>query len=297
MKKIWPICIVTLLACSCPADGLSQDELNKKIDSALYYYYNGKTFEAKKIAQSLRDANPRDPFFCELLAEIIWQELDKAVAPGQPKDKKINYAEMHKNRHLVEHFYEEIYSGLVFTQEELNRNPQDPKNVFLRGMLLTRLGGFIAKFENGLKSYSDADQKTAEGIRLLQKSIALDPQLCSVKAMLALAKYSIIQGANQSVFNKFIIRWKSEIFEALGSNFDIATVFSWLDESLSCNPDYYWTKDVNIDKKLIYQDILVKQAGRMDAKALPILIDLRSRFPDNTVIRDNLFLVRLHLKR
>ena len=72
---------------------------------------------------------------------------------------------------------------------------------------------------------------------------------------------------------------------------------AWIRESMNCNSLHYYTKDISIDKKFVYQDILVNQAGRMDKEVLPVLEELNSAFPNNKVIRDNLFLVRLHLAK
>ena len=73
-------------------------------------------------------------------------------------------------------------------------------------------------------------------------------------------------------------------------------IFTILRDSMRCRADYYYAKDVEIDKKLIFQDVFVKQAGKMDDEVLPVLEELNARFPENEKIRDNLFLVKLHIK-
>ena len=169
--------------------------------------------------------------------------------------------------------------------------------MFLRGMLLIRHGGFIAKFESGVKSYAETDRISAEGIQLIRKSMEIDPLLCSAKYIFALSKYSLIVGANESIFYKLAIRFRSRVFSALGGTFNMNDVFLWIKESMNCNSPYYYTKDVGIDKKFVYQNILLNQAGKMDEEVLPVLEELRSAFPENTVIKNNLFLVRRHLKK
>ena len=281
-----------------PVISLGQiDEINigKEVDEILTHYYDGRIQEAKGLAQELKNDHPREPFFRELLAEILWKELEKSASRGQAPNKRISYSGQ-ENQGLAKQFYNEINTGLSLTQEVLVLRPNDSKNLFLRGMLLARTGGFIAKFENGVGSYVEADGKTAEGLELLKKSMALDPELCSAKTFLALTMHNLILAADESILNNLAIRLKSYAFDAVGHKYDQGHVFKWLDESMVCNPDYYWTKDVMWDKKFIYQDILVRQAGRMDDKALPVLEELSSRFPDNRAVKDNLFLVRLHIQ-
>jgi hypothetical protein len=290
---------VFLLAAAGPlaaATGTEEAERDKRIDAALHYYYNGETEEAKKIALSLKETFPEDPFFNELMAEVLWQELERRVAPDQQKYRRVDYRRVKENQYIVEQFHKEIFEGLVLTQSALERNPADSKYLFLRGMLLVRQGGFIVKFESGLRSYSESDEKTAEGLRLIQKSIELDPALCAAKYVLALGKYSIIRGASESVFYKLMIMLRSKAYAALGSNFNFHEVLAWLREAMRCQCDYYFAKDTEIDKKFIYQDILISRAGKYDKEALPVLEELHSRFPKNKTIRNNLFLARLHIQ-
>ena len=292
------VCLFSFTLCAQEIQEISELQ-SAKIDSLLYFYYNGKTELAKELSKALMGELPNDPFIHELAAEITWQELDKktAVSPGQPKDKKISYEIVKNNRALTEQFYREIYEGLVLSQNAINLNPNDTKNIFLRGMLLVRLGGFMAKFENEISSFRKADDHTAEGLGLLKKSIALDPMLCSTKAYFALSKYVLTKNADDSLIDKLAIKWWSEVFKFLGGNFNFSDVLVWLRESMNCHTDYYYTKDVGIDKKFIYQDILIKQAGKMDEEVLPVLLELNERFPQNSVIRNNLFLVKMHMER
>ncbi len=270
---------------------LTFSERDRQIDAALYYYYSGKTEAAREVADNLKRVFPADPFFYELKAEIIWQDLEKRVANGRPKNAKTGYGTVRKNQYLVERFYSEIFDGLVLTQDAIERGPGDSKNMFLRGMLLARLGGFIAKFEPGMKSMANADRQTAEGIWWLQRSMEIDRSLCSAKYLFALSRFIIL---NEGFLNQLAIRYYSKVFAALGGSFSSQEMFAWLEESMSCKSSHYYTKDVEIDKKLVYQDILMKQSGRMDGRALPLLEELNTRFPENTIIRDNLFLVKLH---
>lgn len=276
---------------------MSEAERDRKIDAALYHYYNGETQDAKRIAQTLKERFPKDPFFHELMAEILWQELEKMVAAGQEKYKRVNPRTIKGAEYLMERFYGEIYDGLILTQPIPGQNSPDSRCMFLRGMLLIRRGGFMAKFESGIKSYAEVDTISAEGIRLIQKSMEIDPSLCSAKYILALSKYSLIKGANESIFYNLTIRFRSRVFIALGGNFNMNDVFVWIKESMNCNSPHYYTRDVNIDKKFVYQDILIGQAGRMDKEALPVLEELSATFPNNKTIKDNLFLARLHLTK
>lgn len=276
---------------------MSETERDRKIDAALYYYYSGETQDAKKIAQILKECFPKDPFFNELMAEILWQELEKMVAAGQEKYKRVNPRTVEGARYIMERFYGEIYDGLILTQPIPGQNSPDSRRMFLRGMLLIRRGGFVAKFESGTKSYAEADLVSAEGIQLIRKSMEIDPLLCSAKYILALSKYSLIKGANESIFYNLTIRFRSRVFSALGGTFNTNDVFAWIRESINCNSPYYYTKDIGIDKKFVYQDILINQAGKMDKEVLPVLEELNATFPNNKTIRDNLFLVRLHLTK
>ena len=140
---------VFLLAAAGPlaaATGTEEAERDKRIDAALHYYYNGETEEAKKIALSLNETFPEDPFFNELMDEVLWQELERRVAPDQQKYRRVDYRRVKENQYIVEQFHKEIFEGLVLTQSALERNPADSKYLFLRGMLLVRQGGFIVKF-------------------------------------------------------------------------------------------------------------------------------------------------------
>ena len=293
-----PFVIMAILSQMLPRAVPNELERDKKIDLALYYYYSGKTLEAKGEAEKLKAAFPNDPFFHELMAEILWQELSK-VLPAKPIAESVDNETVRNNtsaQYLVERFKEEIFSGLVLTQESLNQNPNDTKSLFLRAILKIRYAGFMAKFESGLKSYSESDRETAEGLQLIQKSIELDRSLCSAKYFFALSKYILNKTAAEAFYKKWAIAWKSRVYELLGRNFNQEDVFRWLDESMACSSGYYYAKDIEIDRMLLYQNILVKQSGRMDEKALPILEELNQRFPDNKEVRDNLFLVRLHLR-
>lgn len=276
---------------------MSESERDGKIDAALYHYYSGETQEAKKIAQELKECFPKDPFFRELLAEILWQELEKMVAAGQEKYKRVNPRTVRGTEFLMEQFYSEIYEGLVLTQPMPNQGSTDSKRIFLRGMLLVRLGGFIVKFESGIRSYTEADLRTTEGIELIRRSMEIDPSFCSAKYVFALSKYSLIKGASESIFYKIVIKLRSQVLAALGGNFNISDVLLWTRASMRCGSPYYYTKDINIDKKFVYQDILISQAGKMDNEVLPVLEELNSAFPNNRTIKEKLFLVRLHLKK
>ncbi len=276
---------------------MSEVERDRKIDAALYHYYSGETQDAKRIAQILKGCFPKDPFFHELMAEILWQELEKMVAAGQEKYKRVNPRTIKGAEYLMERFYGEIYDGLILTQPIPGQNSLDSRCMFLRGMLLIRRGGFVAKFESGTKSYVEADAISAEGIQLIRKSMEIDPSLCSAKYILALSKYSLIGGASENIFYSLAIRFRSRVFSVLGGTFNINDVFAWIRESMSCNSPYYYTKDISIDKKFVYQNILINQAGRMDKEVLPVLEELSAMFPNNKTIRNNLFLVRLHLAK
>ncbi len=275
---------------------MGEAERDKKIDAALYHYYSGETREAKKVAQELKERFPEDPFSRELMAEILWQELEKTVAAGQDRHKKVNPKTIKGAEYLMEQFYNEVNNGLMLTRPTTNQDV-DSRRLFLRGMLLIRRSGFMAKFEPGIKSYAEADATGAEGIRLVQRSIEIDPSLCSAKYILALSKYFIIRMASENIFNKLVVRFRSRVFAALGGNFNANDAFVWVKESMSCGSPYYYTKDVNIDKRFAYQEILIDQAGKMDKEALPVLEELNAMFPNNKTIRDNLFLVRLHLAK
>jgi len=276
---------------------MSEMERDRKIDAALYHYYSGETQDAKRIAQILKERFPKDPFFHELMAEILWQELEKMVAAGQEKYKRVNPRTIKGTEYLMERFYGEIYDGLILTQPIPGQNFLDSRCMFLRGMLLIRRGGFVAKFESGTKSYVEADAISAEGIQLIRKSMEIDPSLCSAKYILALSKYSLIGGASENIFYSLVIRFRSRVFSVLGGTFNINDVFAWIRESMNCNSPYYYTKDISIDKKFVYQNILINQAGRMDKEVLPVLEELSAMFPNNKTIRDNLFLARLHLAK
>ncbi|MBI2063102.1 MAG: hypothetical protein HYT61_02570 [Candidatus Yanofskybacteria bacterium] len=275
-----------------------ESERDKKIDSALFFYYSGKTVEARKEAEELRAAFPKEPFFCQLLAEILWQELSK-VLPSQLRTESADIDTVRKNTHaqyLVEKFKEEVFAGLALTQENLAGNPNDVKNLFLRAMIKIRYAGFIAKFESGLKSYAESDRETAESLIILKRTMELDGSLCSAKYVFALSKHLLNKAAYEGFYKRWAIAWKSKTYEILGDDFKQEDVFRWLRQAMACNSGYWWAKDVEMDKKFVFQDILVKQAGRMDNEVLPVLEELNRRFPDNKEIRDNLFLVRLHLK-
>ncbi len=273
-------------------------ERNKKIDSALFFYYSGKTSEARKEAEGLLNIFPKEPFFHQLLAEILWQELSKAL-PSQLRTESVNTEIVRKNAHaqyLVERFKEEIFSGLALTQETLASNPNDAKSLFLRAMIKIRYAGFIAKFESGLKSYVESDRETAESLVILKKTMELDGSLCSAKYVFALSKHLINKAAYDGFYKRWAIAWKSKTYEILGDNFNQEDVFNWLRQAMACNSGYWWSRDVEMDKKFVFQDILVKQAGRMDDEVLPVLEELNGMFPDNKEISNNLFLVRLHLQ-
>jgi hypothetical protein len=275
---------------------MAEAERDKKIDAALFHYYSGETQEAKKIAQGLKERFPKDPFFHELMAEILWQELEKTVTVGREKYQRVQPRTVRGAEYLMEQFHGEIYDGLILTQPK-NGQDLDSRRLFLRGMLLVRRGGFIAKFESGIKSYTEADMISTEGIQLIRRSMEIDPSLCSAKYILALSKHSLIRGASEGIIYKLAIRFRSRTFAALGGNFSTNDVLVWARESMGCGSPYYYTKDVNLDKKFIYQDILINQNGKMDKEALPVLEELNRTFPNNKTIRDNLFLVRLHLAR
>lgn len=297
MKK-FVLLIVTLLVPFRASAAISEPERNQKIDLALFYHYSGKPVEARKEAEELRDTFPDEPFFRELIAEIIWGELSKLLL-ANPGEESIDVESVRNNPHaqyLSERFKEEAFAGLALTQGALENNPNDPKNIFLRAMLKLRYAGFIVKFEAGLKSYTESDREMAEALVLIKKSVGLDPTLCSVKYAFALSKHIMIRVASDALYKRGIIMWKSRIYNELGRNFDRGDVFRWLEESRSCASTHWWTKDIEIDKKLVYQDILVKQAGRMDDLVLPVLEELNRKFPENKEVRDNLFLVRLHIQ-
>ncbi len=300
MRAVRKLCFLLLIlpafAMGVPPP-MSETERDRKIDAALYHYYSGETQDAKKIAQILKERFPKDPFFNELMAEILWQELEKMVAAGQEKYKRVNPRTIGGAKYLMEWFYGEIYDGLILTQPIPGQNSPDSRRMFLRGMLLIRRGGFMAKFESGIKSYAEADLVSAEGIQLIQRSMEIDPLLCSAKYILALSKHSLIKGANESIFYNLAIRFRSRVFSALGGTFNTNDVFVWIRESMNCNSPYYYTKDINIDKKFVYQDVLINQAGKMDKEALPVLEELNVTFPNNKTVRDNLFLARLHLTK
>ena len=295
-KLCFLLLILPALAMGIPPP-MSEVGRDRKIDAALYHYYSGETQDAKRIAQILKGCFPKDPFFHELMAEILWQELEKMVAAGQEKYKRVNPRTIKGAEYLMERFYGEIYDGLILTQPIPGQNFPDPRRMFLRGMLLIRRGGFVAKFESGVKSYAEADAISAEGIQLIRKSMEIDPSLCSAKYILALSKYSLIGGASESIFYSLAIRFRSKVFSVLGGTFNMNDVFAWIRESMNCNSPYYYTKDISIDKKFVYQNILINQAGRMDKEVLPVLEELSAMFPNNKTIRDNLFLVRLHLTK
>lgn len=295
-KPCFLLLILPALAMGVPPP-MSEAERDKQIDAALYHYYSGETQDAKRIAQILKERFPKDPFFHELMAAILWQELEKMVAAGQEKYKRVNPRTVKDVEYLMERFYGEIYDGLILTQPIPGQNFPDPRCMFLRGMLLIRRGGFVAKFESGIKSYAEADLVSAEGIQLVRKSMEIDPSLCSAKYILALSKYSLIKGVNESIFYNLTIRFRSRVFSVLGGTFNMNDVFAWIRESMNCNSPYYYTKDISIDKKFVYQNILINQAGRMDKEVLPVLEELNATFPNNKTIRDNLFLVRLHLTK
>ena len=164
-------------------------------------------------------------------------------------------------------------------------------------MLLIRRGGFMAKFESGIKSYAEADATGAEGIQLIKRSLEIDPSLCSAKYILALSKHFIIGVASENIFYRLAVRFRSRVFVALGGDFNTNDAFTWVKESMNCGSPYYYTRDVNIDKKFAYQEILINQAGKMDEEALPVLEELNAMFPNNKTIKDSLFLVRLHLAK
>lgn len=277
----------------------SQLEKSQKIDEALNYYYNGKTELAQAAAEELLSAFPDDAFMRELKAEITWQELEKKVTDererNQKIDKTVDYKKVRENKKLSERFYLEAYKGLVLTQSALDINHDDIKNTFLRGMLLARLGGFMAKFESSIRSYAKADELTAESIGFLRRSMELDPSLCSAKYIFALSKYIMVKKSSESLRDYLGIRFFSKVYAELGSDFNFKDVLMWARESMNCQSNYYWTKDVEIDKQLLYQEILVHQAGKMDEEVLPVLLSLRKKFPENRTVKDNLFLVESHL--
>lgn len=293
--------LVLLLVCIFTA-GLAyavtdESERDKKIDLALFFYYSGKTMEARKEAEELRTTYPKEPFFCELMAEILWQELVKTI-PTKPRTEGIDFETIRRNaraQYLVERFKEEIFAGLALTQEFLTQKPDDVKSLFLRAMLKIRYAGFIAKFESGLKSYAESDRETTEGLTALKRSMELDNSLCSAKYVFALSKYLLNKAASEAFYKKWVIAWRSQTYVVLGDNFNQEDVFRWLRESIRCSSGHWWTKDVEVDKKFVFQDILVKQAGRMDDEVLLVLEELNRKFPDNNDIRNNLFLVKLHL--
>jgi len=284
------------LSVSAQESTLGTDERNMLIYQALSFYYNGKPTQARAIAEVLKQNFPEDAFFRELTAEIIWLELSQKSAPQRHLSEDVNYGLVQRNIYLVEQFKEEIFTGLVLTQIDLKKNPSDSRAVFLRGMLKARYGGFIAKFESGLKSYAEADRETAEGLELIKKAVGLDPSLCSANYIIGLTKYMLFVKMSDSLINNIIIRWKSSTYDAIGRRLDMGEIFTILRDSMRCRADYYYAKDVEIDKKLIFQDVFVKQAGKMDDEVLPVLEELNARFPENEKIRDNLFLVKLHIK-
>ena len=91
---------------------MSEIERDREIDAALYHYYSGETQDAKKIAQRLKECFPEDPFFHELMAEILWQELEKMVTTGQEKYKRVNPRTIRGTEYLMEQFHSEIYNGV-----------------------------------------------------------------------------------------------------------------------------------------------------------------------------------------
>lgn len=296
MKNL--ILFLAIVSASCSARAAMTDsQRNQKIDRALFHHYSGKPLEARKEAEELRDAFPDEPFFRELIAEIIWQELSKLLS-ASPGEESVNFERIRSNTHaqyLTERFKEEVFAGLALTLEFLETNPNDAKTLFLRAMLKLRYAGFIVKFESGWKSYAESDRETVEALSILKRCMELDRSLCSAKYYFALAKHVLIKTASASVFNNLAIRMRSRLHDFLGSNFSQNDIFRWLEESMMCNSDHWWTKDIEIDKKLIYQNILTKQAGRMDTSVLPVLEELNRKFPENREVRDNLFLVRLHI--
>lgn len=290
--------LATVFASCLARAAMTDSERNQKIDSVLFHHYSGRPLEARKEAEELRDAFPDEPFFRELIAEIIWQELAKLLS-ASPGEESVNFERVRNNSHaqyLTERFKEEVFAGLALTLEFLEADPNNVKNLFLRAMLKLRYAGFIAKFESGWKSYVESDRETVEALSILKRCMELDRSLCSAKYCFALAKHVLIKTADTSIFNNLAIRARSKLHDFLGSNFNQNDTLRWLEESMACSSDHWWTKDIEIDKKLIYQTILVKQAGRMDDKVLPVLEELNRRFPENKGVRENLFLVRLHIQ-
>lgn len=299
MRKaaLWTLLFLPIICLAGPAPpGIETD---KRIDQALFYYYNGQTQEAKNTALGLKDSYPDDAFVHELMAEIIWKELEKKVEPNssdKARDKQADYKLARNNTDLVEQFNKEIYDGLVLTQAALRQNPNDVRGLFLRGMLLVRHSGFIAKFQGGWRSLAEVDELDADGLILLQKSAAIDPTVCSAKCLFfALSKNIMIKNTEGNILKRWAVRYRSRTYAVVG-NFEMADVFRWARESMSCQSDYYWTRDVEIDKKLFYQDLLVYQAeNKLDEEVLPVLEELVRTYPDNLTLRHNLQLVRNHL--
>jgi len=289
------ICFCGLFA-GAQVPALSDDERDKLIDQALSFYYNGKPVQARVVAEILKRHFPEDAFFRELTAEIIWLELSQKAAPQTHLSKEVDLTLVKENTFLVEQFKEEIYSGLVLTQQNLNDNPNDSRAIFLRGMLKARYGGFVAKFESGLRTIREADRETAEGLGLIKRAIGLDSGLCSAKYLLGLTKYTLLQKGIEEWKAYIAIRLYSEVYNVMDRRLDLGEIFSIFRESMRCHSDYYFMKDVEIDKMFVFQDVLTKQAGRMDDEVLPVLEELNRRFPENKQIRDNLFLVRLHIR-
>ena len=289
--------------------GTDEYERDAKIDQFVTHYGSrGQELEALMIIISLAEQFPGDAYFNILEAKTIWQELEDRLGHNVNYDDNIGDSFVNENIVLISKFHQAIEMGMKNTEEI-----KTPRDKYLRATMHIVGAGFKMRFESpnllsldigdGIKARQYADREVALGLQLLEEAVNEDNSLCSSYYIFAVTKYKLIQKTN--FFTKALIDnvFSSLTYKQIGSNFNPDDVENWFEKAMSCSSGYYYTKEIEWEKKLAFKQYLLENHHpekrghyQRDLKLLSMLEELCRKFPDNKRIQNEYFLISRHKK-
>jgi len=240
--------------------------------------------EAEKMARSLLEKYPDDPYTYTIWASIEWLLIGRELNLKADEQKDIRKIRGYENR--TKQYRELVNKGLALTE-----NKTDEKSLFLRAALQFDHAKFSARYEGGFGGLDKADKEAAEGLKIAKIILAQKPNFCSAYFFLGGSRlqFSTKVPWYKKPFVWGISRAYKELYNLDGDVINEKKSIEWLERVYHCGFPQPWLKKVWLETNFVlvgaYDNFDKKHSPKeeMDTllKEVPLLQKLSSLFPQN----------------
>lgn len=282
----------------------AETEKYREIDAVFSQMYNHSRLlsadkEAEKMARTLLEKYPDDPYVYNLWASLEWLLIGRELNLRADQQKEIREINNYKER--AEQYRSTVNKGLALTE-----NTDDERSLFLRAALQFDHAKFSARYESHYSGLKQADKEAGEGLKVLKKVLEGNRNFCS--AFVFLGGNRLQLSTKTKLFERPFIWGLSNVYAQLNSIdsdvFNEKKSIEWLEISYRCHYSQPWMKKGWLETNFLligaYRDYGKKLGAREEIpvlkKEVSLLKKLVDMFPQNQDVGQMLSERELRLK-